>query len=148
MKDVIAFYDESKEYFEFANYYPAPILLDGTIWSTVEHYFQAQKTNIPEWKEKIRSAENPDEAKKIGWEVPDYNDEYWLAHRDEVMSKAVIAKIGQHPHIRELLISTGSQTLIEDSPNDTYWGMVQGHGENRMGKLLMKIRETIRSEDT
>lgn len=141
MEKVITFYGPDKPYFELANFFERSIWLDEKEWCTIEHYFQAQKTRVPKWQEKIRVAQSPAEAKKIGWEVPDYDDEFWLANREQIMEKAVRAKFDQHDDLKQILISTGDAVLVEDSPNDMFWGMVNGEGENKMGKLLMKIRQ-------
>ena len=40
------------------------------------------------------------------------------------------------------LINTGDAILIEGNTwGDTYWGVCDGVGENRLGKLLMEVRE-------
>ena len=141
MIDIILFYGPDEPYFELANYYERTIMLDGEAWPTVEHYFQSQKTNLPEWREKIRTCGTPDESKKLGWEVPDYHDDNWLKKRESVMETAVRAKFDQHLDLREILLSTKDSLLIEDSPVDQFWGMVDGKGQNKMGRLLMRIRD-------
>jgi len=48
--------------------------------------------------------------------------------------------------LRELLLGTGHRELVEASPFDHYWGCgADGSGQNRLGRLLMKIREEFRS---
>lgn len=148
MEQIIKFYGPEDPYFEFANFYESPILLDGQEWPTVEHYFQAQKTNDPEWREKIRTAETPALTKKLAWEIPDYDDDYWLPAREGVMDKAVRAKFEQHEDLRQLLLDTGGALLIEDAPDDDFWGLVDGEGQNKMGRLLMKIRDELRDAST
>ncbi len=36
-----------------SNFFYAPFKLDGVIWPTVEHYYQAQKSDNPEFKKKV-----------------------------------------------------------------------------------------------
>ena len=55
------------------------------------------------------------------------------------------------PKFRKILLDTGDKMLIEFSrfPNAVWAGIVKDgvlNGENRMGKLLMEIRENIRNE--
>ena len=38
------------------------------------------------------------------------------------MKEALIAKFSQHANIKEILLSTGSATLIEHTWKDSYWG--------------------------
>lgn len=142
MQKIIRFYGPDDPYFELANFYPVEIKLDRVTWPTVEHYFQAQKTNLPDWKEKIRLSPTGLEAKKIGWEVPDYDDKSWLDQREAVMEKAVRAKFEQHENLKRLLTETGEALLIEESDEaDEFWGMRNGSGKNKMGRLLMRLRD-------
>lgn len=46
----ILFYKSEDPYYEFMNFYklPTPITIDGKLWQTTEHYFQAMKFYVPE----------------------------------------------------------------------------------------------------
>lgn len=51
-------------------------------------------------------------------------------------------KYDQHPEVREYLLSTGNQELIENSPVDYFWGGgADGTGQNWIGKIWMEIRD-------
>ena len=66
---VIRFYSVGDEYGAFSNFSPYPIALKGKTWPTSEHYFQAQKFPGAEYagyREKIRKATTPKEAKALG----------------------------------------------------------------------------------
>jgi ribA/ribD-fused uncharacterized protein len=43
MADSILFYEKKDPFYEFSNYYDAPITIDGVTYPTTEHYFQAMK---------------------------------------------------------------------------------------------------------
>jgi ribA/ribD-fused uncharacterized protein len=61
------------------------------------------------------------------------------------MRRAVFKKFITHPHIREILLITGDEMLIENSPTDYFWGCGANHtGENHLGKILMSVRAEIR----
>ena len=50
----------------------------------------------------------------------------------------------KYPELREQLLSTGDQELVEGNWwRDFYWGVCNGVGDNNLGKLLMKIRDDI-----
>lgn len=74
----------------------------------------------------------------------------WNIHRLFVMRKAVLAKFTQNENLRDLLLSTGSRMILEDSP-DAYWGTGgfgrYGPGENMLGKILMETRVLLGGED-
>ncbi len=46
----------------------------------------------------------------------------WDAVKDSLMRDAVRAKFAQHEDIREILLGTGDELLIEAALNDSYWG--------------------------
>lgn len=131
------------EYEFLSNFYPSPIYDDaGKEYPTVEHYFQAMKTFNLQKRELIRLAESPGKAKRIGRLVQLRED--WEDRKLDIMEKALIQKF-QIPQLREKLLATGKEELIESNFwNDTYWGVCKGEGENHLGKLLMSIREKIR----
>ena len=48
-------------------------------------------------------------------------------------------------HLKEMLLATGNEELIEGNLwNDTYWGVCNGKGQNKLGKILMRVREELR----
>lgn len=62
------------------------------------------------------------------------------------MLRALRAKFSTNSQLRSLLLSTGQRVLIEHTSNDDYWGDGgDGHGRNRLGALLMTVREELRS---
>ena len=53
-------------------------------------------------------------------------------------------KFTEHLDLQKKLLETDDAILIEGNTwGDTYWGMCAGIGENKLGQLLMKIREEI-----
>lgn len=49
-----------------SNFYEAPFKMDGKIWSTTEHYFQAQKFKGTLKEELIRTLTTPLQAFSLG----------------------------------------------------------------------------------
>jgi len=71
----------------------------------------------------------------------------WEQVKDELMKAALLAKFRQNKDIREILLSTGDAQLVEHTKNDRYWGDGgDGSGKNKLGLLLMEIREKLRQE--
>lgn len=67
--------------------------------------------------------------------------------KDEVMLKAIRAKVEQHSEVKEMLLSTENAILVEHTENDYYWGDGgDGSGKNRLGKILMKVRDEWNSK--
>jgi len=140
----IKFYSVNEAYGEFSNFALFPIKLKGKIWKTTEHYFQAQKFVDKAYQEKIRKASTPMKAAQLGRSRKVRIVKKWDNIRDNVMYEALKAKFTQHEELNELLLATGDKILIEHTENDSYWGdSGDGSGKNRLGKLLMRLREKL-----
>ena len=64
--------------------------------------------------------------------------------KDKVMYEIVLAKFTQNPDLKEKLLATGDEYLEEGNTwGDTIWGTVDGVGENRLGKILMRVRDEL-----
>lgn len=148
--DVVKFYNMGEPYYEFTNFYGSPIKLDGKVWPTTEHYFQAQKFNDPAIQEEIRNKTSPravfDTANALSNKAKIRSDWHTIqrdgfAFKDHVMLKAIRAKFTQHANLTQLLLDTKLATIEEASPHDAYWGTgANGLGKNMLGKTLMKVR--------
>ncbi|OCT11556.1 Swarming motility protein YbiA [Paenibacillus pectinilyticus] len=144
---VINFYETDKPYGCFSNFAKYPIEIQGKIWPTSEHYFQAQKFEGTEHEEQIRLARTPMEAARMGRERfrPLRSD--WEEIKLAIMKEAVKAKIQQHETVRDILLSTGNCVLVEHTKNDEFWGdNGDGTGQNMLGKILMEIRAEYGSQ--
>lgn len=63
------------------------------------------------------------------------------------MLRVLKAKFSQHENLKQILLSTGTQKIIEHTENDNYWGDGgDGTGKNKLGKMLMQIRDEILNE--
>lgn len=140
----IKFYSTQDEFGEFSNFAYFPIKLDGKLWHTTEHYFQAQKFIDQAYQEKIRKATSPMMAARLGRDRKQKLRKDWESVKNDVMKKALTAKFTQHEDLKILLLSTGEAKLIEHTENDAYWGDGgDGKGKNYLGILLMQVREEI-----
>ncbi len=143
----VFFYRVSDEYGVFSNFSPHGVEMDRRHWPTVEHYFQARKFHDEAHREKIRRADNPSTAKKLGQTREVQLRADWEDMKDEVMFEACLEKFQTHDEARKILLSTGDEELIEDSPDDYYWGCGKtGTGRNMLGKILMRVRAGIQIE--
>lgn len=142
----IRFYNRDEPYYGFTNFYPAPIDLDGKIWPTTEHYFQAQKFIGTSYLEMIRNFDRPRQAFDLSRNptVSRWRRSDWEDIKINIMRKALLAKFTQHKNLRQMLLSTGDRYLIEHSPHDKFWGNGgDDTGENHLGLLLMEVRQVL-----
>lgn len=143
----VYFYGQTEPYAEFSNFAPFGIAADDVWWPTVEHYFQAQKFHDLSYREKIRKANKPKDAKALGLtrKIPIRED--WERIKDEIMHGAVAKKFATHDGPRALLLSTGDAPIVENAPMDYYWGCgADGTGENKLGRILMRVRSELRHQ--
>jgi ribA/ribD-fused uncharacterized protein len=141
-KDHIFWWTRDGGYGFLSNFWRAHILIDGKDYPTSEHYYQAMKSLDPEEQEMIRILSAPKEAKFAGYHMTLRED--WEEIKEEIMLKALRAKFTQYPNLRQKLLDTGTAILHEDSPWDKYWGFAKGKGKDRLGVLLMQVRDEIR----
>lgn len=127
-----------------SNFYPVVITMDGKVYPTVEHAFQASKTTIPSEREAIRRARTPKEAKRLGRAATMRMD--WTKIRLAVMGMLVKQKFTENEDLKEALLATGDEELVEENTwNDTYWGVSHGTGKNHLGRLLMQVRKELKN---
>ena len=85
---------------------------------------------------------NPDEARLIT-KTAEYKINRRLdfdKNKFAIMEKGLRAKFVQNQRAADLLKATGDALLIKSCPVCYKCGFGEGSGENRMGKILMKIR--------
>ena len=136
----IYFYKKNEPYGEFSNFSEHPIYLDGTMWKTVEHYFQASKF-LNDYSVVVQMAKTPMDAASLGRSraYPIRGD--WEVVKDEVMKRGVFKKVETYNNIRKLLLSTDNREIVEHTSNDYYWGDGgDGSGLNKLGYILMEAR--------
>jgi len=142
----ILFYKLADPYGDFSNFSKHPITLKDKVWKTTEHYFQAQKFAGTEHEEEVRLCKGPWSAAEMGRrrDLPLRKD--WEEVKEAIMKEALMAKIAQYPQIKDLLLSTGDDEIVEHTSNDNYWADGgDGSGKNRLGVLWMEIRKTLNS---
>lgn len=124
-----------------------PIFLKNITWPSTEHYFQAQKFAGTEYEEAVRLTKKPRDAASMGRDRSLPLREDWEKVKDDTMRDAVRAKFTQYAELRCLLVDTADAELIEHTTNDSYWADGgNGSGKNMLGKILMEIREELRSK--
>ncbi len=135
------------EYEFLSNFYPSILIVDDELYPTLEHAFQAAKTDDLNLKTQIRNAPTAKEAKRLGRSVVLIPD--WDQKRLDVMASLVKQKFTEHFDLKIRLLLTGEKELIEGNTwKDRFWGQDQnGIGENNLGKILVTCRTQIRAAE-
>ena len=125
-----------------SNYYVAPVTYNGLTFQSNEAAFQAQKT-LNEGQRRKFTRMAPSKAKAKGRNVILRSD--WEQIKNKIMYEVCYAKFTQNPELKEKLLLTGDEELVEGNTwHDTYWGVCNRRGKNKLGKILMRIREELR----
>ena len=138
------------EYEFLSNFYEHPITYNGVVYPTNEHFFQAMKTPVLSEHLEIAAAATPGRAKRLGRKANLWSD--WEEIKEDIMLQALRLKFAD-PALAEKLLATDGKYLIEGNWwHDNYWGVCScekcGHqGRNRLGELLMKVREEIKNAE-
>lgn len=141
----IKFYKTNAPYGFLNNFKKARMFIYGKWWNNVEAPYQASKCTDPVEANAIWACATPRDARDLGQKVQMRQD--WDQVKNQIMYECCMAKFLQHKDLREQLIATGDQELIEDSPVDYYWGCGgKGTGKNMLGKTLMRIRDELKGE--
>jgi ribA/ribD-fused uncharacterized protein len=151
--DVRFYRANERPYGVLSNLYRRPIELDGQIFPTAEHAYQAGKARKPAVRDWILSAPTPALVAMAAhglytWDiVPN-----WSKIKFDRMRRVLIAKFEQHDDLRATLLATGTKRIVEvgttDNAVNRLWGEVNGVGKNMLGVLLMEVRDLLQPKAT
>lgn len=121
-----------------SNMYPCSIVVEGIEFKCAEAAFQAYKCKSK--AERIHFTKlDGFEAKRLGRKIDLRSD--WYSIRDDAMFCVVLSKFRQHPELMRRLKNIRGIIKEENTWNDTYWGVCNNKGRNKLGEILMYIRE-------
>ena len=169
---VLQFFSKSKKNQDIGQDYPAnwrnilsnfhqfEIEIDGNKYPSIEHYFHAEKFRISS-KPSVASnfmvggSVGPDtlDAKRAGGKAGFKREgvtldiKKWNSVRDEVMTKAVMARIEQDEEYKRILLRLKDMHVVllhfDRGGSKSYWGgkYKDGEimGENKLGKIMMDL---------
>ena len=124
-----------------SNFYSCMVEYDGLLYRNSEAAFQSAKTMDKKMR-KVFTELSPSSAKYLGRHVQLRDD--WEDVKDNIMYEIVYNKFSNNLDLRNSLHDTGDAELIEGNWwNDKYWGMCNGEGQNKLGKILMRVRDEL-----
>ena len=136
-----------------SNFFPTnQRMSDGIVYPTNEHYYQSQKLLHGSDIDTILIVKNPGKVKRLVRSMEQVPFDVWERRRLAVMWRGLLVKF-RNEELAEKLIETRDCMLIEGNYwHDNFWGRCfcdkcRGrYGENRLGKMLMRIRRTKENE--
>jgi len=137
------------DYRFLSNFWPCYIAWEGLVYPSLEHAYAASKMDDRSIKMMIQSCATPGDAKEYlaGHDIKPAMS-WTIQKKLLVMETLLFLKFGgKEPLLTKALMATGNAELIEGNTwDDTFWGVCNGEGENNLGKLLMKVRQSLLEE--
>lgn len=131
------------EYRWLSNFHGCVIYFDGIRFPSTENAYVYAKIQLhDEFYAVIDTLKtcSASDAKKIGKTIPIRED--WDRIKFDVMSSIVFDKFYRHDELRKQLLATGYKHLEETNHwGDTFWGVCDGKGQNKLGKIHMALRD-------
>lgn len=131
-----------REHRFLSNFHECEIDWNDLTYNSTEAAYQASKCWSSKKKEPFTKM-TPSEAKMAGQNVTLRED--WDAIKEDIMLELTRIKYTSHPDLAELLLQTGNRKLVEENWwGDTYWGCANGEGQNRLGNIIMTVRDELK----
>lgn len=143
----------------FSQWWMADFRYMNKTYCCMEQFMMANKAMVfgdAETKEEIMNCHDPKEIKALGRKVKGFDDTVWNKVKYSIVLNGNFLKFSQNPKLREFLLSTGEDILVEASPYDAVWGIrmsakdenaenpMKWGGQNLLGFALMEVRDEIR----
>lgn len=139
------------EYSFLSNFYPAKIELDGKIWESSEHLYQAMKCTSAQDIEEVRK--HPFKGLKTFANSKIIRSD-WNDVKENVMYAALYGKFSQNPNLKYRLLALDGFTIIEGNDwHDNYWGdcscdsCYNIRGQNKLGVMLEDLIKEFKREN-
>lgn len=128
---------------------PAWVSLNGVMYPSVEHAYQAAKTIDPSIRKRfLEKGLLPGGAKRLGRSLLVRPD--WDSIKTNIMKSLVLQKFIK-PELGDKLLGTEEKPLVEGNYwHDNFWGacLCSGcdnkHRQNHLGLILMETRDLLR----
>ena len=147
------------EWSPFSNFHISPFSVDGIAFRTAEHYIQYHKSlyfGDSITANQILKSQTPIEAKRLSYNIANFNIQHWLKDGYALCEKGVKEKFTQNIALMEILKNTGSLTIAEASKDRT-WGtgiplrdtealcIPKWKNKGWLSDMLMSIRDEARN---
>lgn len=134
-------------------------IINGIRFNCAEQYMMAEKAKLfgdTQILNQIMSTNNPVEQKKLGRQVSNFDPIIWGNRCNTIVYTGNMNKFKQNPRMKQQLLDTKNSIIAEASPYDNIWGVGMREsdpritnpnywvGQNRLGVILMKIREELK----
>lgn len=141
-----------------SQWWPCSFKKDGIVYCSTEQWMMAEKARLFRDKERLKiilGTNSPKEAKRVGRQVSNFNEDVWKLKRYTIVLEGNLLKFTQNYKLGEYLKSTADSIIVEASPSDKIWGIGMKQddvgvenpknwkGENLLGFSLMEVRDIL-----
>jgi hypothetical protein len=141
-----------------SQWWQSPFTVDCATYATAEHWMMARKARLfgdAEAERRVLEADHPSLAKKAGRLVRGFDEAIWERERFGIVVEGSLHKFAAHAGLRDFLLGTSEQVLVEASPVDRVWGIglaatdeaaadpERWRGPNLLGFALMEARDRL-----
>lgn len=138
------------------------LIIEGNVgYSSAEQYMMAHKALLfkdHDTYEKIMKEKEPKKIKALGRQVKNFDESIWRENCERIVIQGNYLKFRNNYALRDFLLSTGDDILVEASPYDSIWGVkmsmndseisnpIKWKGTNLLGFCLMAVRDKLKLE--
>jgi ribA/ribD-fused uncharacterized protein len=141
-----------------SQWWEAVFSVEGQTYKTAEHWMMAEKARIfgdEDVLMQILACKTPAEVKKLSRQVKNFDASVWDKQKYESVKQGNLHKFSQRLDLKQFLLNTNRQILVEASPVDSIWGIGMAKdelnienpklwkGQNLLGFALMEVREAL-----
>jgi len=142
-----------------SQWYQASFEMNNINYKCAEQYMMCEKArlfNDEEALNKILQAYHPNQMKRIGRTIKNFDNNIWDKHKMQIVKIANLAKFSQNSKLKKYLINTEDKILVKNVLHDNIWGIglsknndlkynpLNWNGENLLGFILMEVREVLK----
>lgn len=125
-----------------SNAYPATITTaDGITYPSIIHAFQAQKSNVVKTRKYVAKLSTSAKALAYGHKLR--LPKNWSVIKVSVLTDLLVLKFSDEK-LKSLLLATNPAPIqYTNYTGDTFWGVCNGIGENKLGDILAAVRVMV-----
>lgn len=144
----------------FSNFYKTKVFFDGLEFKNSESaYMYAKATFFDDYEQALAifNSKSAYDAKTLGRKVKGFNEKDWYDVSYDIMYNINVSKYRNSSYLADVLLDTNEKLIVEGR-EDNIWGVGISlydnrilnqslwTGENRLGKILMQIREDLKKD--
>ncbi len=152
-REAVVFHKTKERWGELSNMASGfPLIVVGSVWPSSEALYQACRfPDLPDVQLLIAEQTSAMTAKMRSKPHRSATRADWPRIRVRIMRWVLRVKLAQHMNgFGSVLLATGDASIVERSAKDRYWGAIESddgtlEGENVLGRLLMELRDELRT---